>query len=105
MTDDDTLFASASATLIVANVAPTLSGLAATSILENGTTTLSGVIADVGTLDTFTVQIDWNNDGIYEESHSGVATGLFSYSHQYPDDNPSGHTRRQYANQGQRFRR
>src|SRR6187200_1168047 len=93
VTDDDTgsnAGSQGSTTVEVTNVAPTLSGLSATSILENGTTTLSGSIADVGTLDTFTVEIDWDNDGIYEESHLNVGAGSFSYPHQYLDDNPTG---------------
>lgn len=78
------------ATIHVGNVGPTLSDLSATPILENGTTTLSGTIADVGTLDTFTIEIDWDNDGIYEELHTNVAAGAFNYPHQYLDDNPTG---------------
>ncbi len=90
ITDDDTASVTGSVSVQVTNVAPTLSGLVATPILENGTTTLSGIIADVGTLDTFTVEIDWDNDGIYDETHKNLGAGLFSYKHQFLDDNPSG---------------
>lgn len=72
----------------VANEAPTVSDLSASPILENGTTILSGKIADVGVQDTFTVEIDWDNDGTFDETHLNVSAGLFSYSHQYLDDEP-----------------
>jgi Ca2+-binding RTX toxin-like protein len=77
-------------TIRVTNVAPTLSDLSATPIFENGTTTLSGTIADVGTLDTFEVEIDWNADGTVDETHEGLSAGTFFYTHQYLDDDPTG---------------
>ena len=89
VTDDDGGVHSVTAVITVNNDDPTLSGLSATPILENGTTTFSGTIADVVTLDTFTVEIDWDNDGTYDETHLNVGAGLFSYSHQYLDDNPT----------------
>ena len=90
VTDDDAGTGTAATTVEVSNVAPTLTGLAATPILENGTTTLSGTIADVGTLDTFTVEIDWDNDGTVDETHTGLSAGTFSYPHQFLDDDPTG---------------
>ena len=90
VTDDDSGSVTSDTTVEVTNVAPTLTGLSATPILENGTTTLSGTIADVGTLDTFTVEIDWNDDGTVDETHIGLSAGPFSYSHQYLDDDPTG---------------
>ncbi len=90
VSDDDSGSDIASTSVTVNNLDPTLSGLSATPILENGTTTLSGTIADVGTEDTFTVAIDWDNNGSYEESHFGVSAGTFNYPHQYLDDNPTG---------------
>ncbi len=92
VTDDDTGSTSGSAALTVDNLNPTLSGLSATAIFENGTTALSGTIADVGTQDTFTVEIDWDGDGSYDETHLNVGAGTFSYPHQYLDDNPTGTT-------------
>ena len=90
VTDDDTGTVRGSTLVEVTNVAPTLSDLSATPIVEGGTTTFSGTIADPGVLDTFTVDIDWDNDGTIDETHRNVAAGHFSYSHQYLDDNPSG---------------
>jgi hypothetical protein len=89
VTDDDTGSVDGSALVEVSNVAPTLSNLAATPIVENGTTTFSGTIADAGVLDTFTVEIDWDNDGTIDETHLNVGSGNFSYTHQYLDDNPT----------------
>ena len=45
----------------VTNVAPTLSGLTGDTIVEGGTATVSGNIADPGADDTFTVEIDWDD--------------------------------------------
>ncbi len=92
VTDDDTLFASASATLTVNNVAP--SNLAVTqspvSINENDSTTLTGTFSDLGTLDTHTV-----NHRLGDGSPNTVlslAAGVLSIpatSHQYLDDGVS----------------
>ena len=45
----------------VNNVAPLLGSLAATTIDENETTTLTGTITDPGTLDTFTLDVNWGD--------------------------------------------
>ena len=61
--DDDTRTMSASTLVTVENEAPVFApeelALSAGVIDENGTVTLSGTFADVGTLDTHTVLIDW----------------------------------------------
>jgi hypothetical protein len=70
------------------NVAPILAGLSATSIFEGGTTTLTGTI--VGALDaSFSLAIDWDGDGIFEETHQNVGSGVFGFTHQYLDDKPA----------------
>jgi hypothetical protein len=74
-------------TAVVNNVAPRLADLAAASTAEARDTTLTGSIDDPGTLDRFTVEIDWDGDGRVDERHSDVAPGRFSYTHAYPDDN------------------
>jgi PKD repeat protein len=89
LTDDDTGSNADSTTVTVNNVAPVLSGLAATAVSENGTATLSGNITDPGTLDSFTVVVDWG-DGITETLNYGAGTAVFSQTHLYPDDDPSG---------------
>ena len=53
---------SGNTTVEVSNVAPTPTALAATAILEYGTTMLSGTIGDVGTLDTFKIGIASDRD-------------------------------------------
>lgn len=72
----------------VNNVAPTLT-LSGMTINENGTATVSGVLTDPGTLDTFTVGIDWGN-GETGTATLPVGTTNFSFSHQYLDDAPTG---------------
>jgi ELWxxDGT repeat protein len=90
VSDDDQGTAGKTTLITVTNVAPTLTNLAATAILENGTTTLTGTIADVGSQDTFQVEIDWNNDGLIDETHTGLSAGPFSYTRQFLDDVPTG---------------
>ena len=97
-TDDDGGSSPGTVTVTVDNVAPTLSGLAATMISENGTTTFTGTITDPGTLDTFTLDVNWGDplspDDVaqYTFAASAGGTQTFSLIHQYLDDNPSGTT-------------
>lgn len=80
----------------VDNVAPivTLGDVAA--IDENGVATLTGTVVDPGTLDTFTLTIDWgdplspDNITTYTLGASSSGTQSFLIMHQYLDDNPSG---------------
>ena len=91
-TDDDGGVGTATETIEVANVAPTLNDLtlSETNINEGDSTTLAGTISDPGTEDTFTIEIDWDGDGTVDETHTGVrAAGAFNYAHTYLDDDPS----------------
>ncbi len=100
--DDDGGESTATTDVHVANVAPAITNLVATSTSENLSTTLSGKVTDVGTLDTLTLEIDWGDplspDNLQTvdltNPGSGFAfdasTGVFSVEHQYLDDNPSG---------------
>ena len=90
ITDDDTGTTSDAATVTVSNVAPILGELAATTIDENGITTLSGTITDPGTLDTFTLDVDWGDGSPVETFSYAAGTTSFSETHQYLDDDPSG---------------
>jgi PKD domain/RTX calcium-binding nonapeptide repeat (4 copies) len=102
LTDDDTGAASASASVTVNNVAPTITGLTgASSIDEGGTLTLSGTFHDPGTQDTHTVVIDWaegtttlNTGGPNPAgttlTYLGNGDWAFSATHRYLDDNPTG---------------
>jgi uncharacterized repeat protein (TIGR01451 family) len=83
-TDSDT------AVVTVNNVAPVLSGLNATTIDENGATTLSGTITDPGTLDTFTLTVDWGDGSAPEQFNYPAGTTNFNETHTYLDDDPTG---------------
>jgi large repetitive protein len=90
LTDDDTGATSAATSVTVNNVAPVLSNVAVTAVIdENGTATLTGNIADVGAQDSFTLNVAWG-DGQISTYTYGAGTTSFSVSHQYLDDNPSG---------------
>jgi hypothetical protein len=74
----------------VRNVAPTLSNLSITSTIdENDVAVLSGDISDPGTLDAFTLVINWG-DGPQETVALAAGTTTFSLTHRYLDDDPSG---------------
>jgi VCBS repeat-containing protein len=103
-----------SKTITVTNVVPTISGvaLAPATIAENGSTTLSGTIADAGTLaidQPFTLDLNWGHpvwtggpavtqaftlgSTALTKAVNGIdwnpATGAFAVDHQYLD-NPAG---------------
>ncbi|MBK9051528.1 MAG: DUF11 domain-containing protein [Chloroflexi bacterium] len=90
LTDDDTGSDTDSASITANNVAPTLSAVAATNINENGSTTLSGTIIDPGTLDTFSLVVNWGDGSAPETFNYGAGTTSFSETHTYLDDNPTG---------------
>jgi VCBS repeat-containing protein len=93
VTDDDTGTSSNSTSVTVRNVVPTLTNLSATTIDENGSTTLTGKIAHPGTFDTFTLGVNWGDPlspKNVEMYAFGAGTNDFSLTHQYLDDNPSG---------------
>ena len=84
----------------MSNVAPELADLVATSIDEDGVTTLTGTITDPGTLDTFTLDVNWGDalspDNL--ETYSFAAsTTTFELTHQYLDDNPTKTTSDSYT--------
>ena len=87
--DDDTGVGSASTSVTVNNVDPVVSNVAITSpIDENDSATLTGNISDVGTKDTFTLDVDWG-DGNAQTFSYPAGTVSFSESHQYLDDDPT----------------
>ncbi len=63
--------------------------LSQTSIDENGFVTVSGEFVNIDTLDTHTVTINWK-DGSSSVVNLPAGTRVFSASHQYKDDNPTG---------------
>jgi PKD repeat protein len=81
-----------SATILVKNGAPKIDSLTMNSpINESSTATLTGTYSDVGTLDTHTLDIDWNGDGTFDQSVA-VTGSTISVSRQILDDNPTGTT-------------
>src|SRR5205814_1173123 len=92
--DDDTGEATATAPLVVDNVAPLVEALtfAGGAVNEGGTATLTGKIYDSGTHDTETITIDWG-DGTTTTLTTSIASdgyASFSADHIYVDDDPSG---------------
>ena len=107
VTDDDSGSDMATDTVTVNNVPPVLVLNPIATINENGAATLSGNVSDVGSLDTFTLEINWGDSlspnnmqsfslgtTLLTEAADGInwdpATGNFSLDHLYLDDNPTG---------------
>jgi hypothetical protein len=86
LTDDDTGTDTGSTSATIANVAPELESLSATSVDENGVVHLTGAYSDVGTLDTHELTIDW---GEGDPETVTVSGGTFAVTHQYLDDDPT----------------
>ncbi len=105
LTDDDDIKSvfTASTKVTVNDVAPQLANLAATDTDENGVATFKGTIVDPGTLDTFTMTVDWgdplspNNIETYTFGPSATGSQGFFLTHQYLDDNPTGTPSDSYA--------
>ena len=74
-----------SAVVTVNNVAPVLSGLAVipSTIGVGGTTSLSGTLNDVGTLDTHQVVINWGDGSPTTTLNLAAGVTAFSANHQY----------------------
>jgi hypothetical protein len=89
LTDNDGLTAVRTTSVVVNNVRPLLQNVAVTpEIDENGVVTLSGNILDPGTLDTFTLVVNWG-EGSPQTYTYPAGTTTFSETHQYLDDNPT----------------
>ena len=106
VTDDEQGAASLSRTVTVDNVAPQLQNVVVTpAIDEDGTVTLTGEIIDPGTLDTFTLDVDWGDGDFSSLDHlerypfaaSPTGRQAFTLTHQYLDDDPAGTVRDAYS--------
>ena len=88
--DDGGVDASSAVTVFVENVAPTVTfALSEDAIVEDGTVSLTGSVADLGTLDTVeTVLIEWG-DG-RDRRVAVAADGTFAASHRYLDEGEDG---------------
>jgi hypothetical protein len=96
VTDDDGLSTAATTTIVVADVAPVITTLnvTPTSILENGSVTVTGTYSDVGAVDSLpgnapTVTIVWG-DGQTSTATVNTVAKSFTATHTYLDDNPTG---------------
>jgi hypothetical protein len=67
-----------------------------TTINENDVARISGSITEPGTLDSFTLEVDWG-EGDVESVTLPAGTTEYSISHQYLDDNPGGSQSDDYA--------
>ncbi|MCA9239838.1 MAG: hypothetical protein KDA37_06550 [Planctomycetales bacterium] len=83
--DDDNGFFVGRVTGSVSNVPPRLADVTATNTTEGGATTLSGRIVDPGTLDTFSLRVNWGDGSEETFTYSSGAT-QFSETHVYLDD-------------------
>ncbi len=89
LTDNDGGTATASTAVTVNNVGPTLSNVAVTSpINENDLATLTGNIPDPGTLDSFTLIVDWGDGSAAQTVNYTTGTSSFVLPHQYLNNNP-----------------
>jgi hypothetical protein len=100
VTDDFGETDTANALISIFNAAPVLTLDAVAPIVEGGVATLTGTIADTGTLDTFTLAVNWGDalspDNVEQYTFGASAAGsqAFSLTHRYLDDNPAGTGRR-----------
>jgi hypothetical protein len=90
ITDDDGDSGSDQSTVTVNNVPPALT-LTGDVVFENDYATLSGTITDVGTQDTFRLDVNWG-EGAPETFYYPAGTTIFAETHQYLDDNPTATT-------------
>lgn len=90
LTDDDTGSDTANTSVLVKNVAPTLSNVMITpSVTQGDSATLSGTITDPGTQDSFTLVVAWGDSSPQTYSFAAGTTS-FSVMHQYVNDVPNG---------------
>ncbi|MEM6473579.1 MAG: cadherin domain-containing protein, partial [Planctomycetota bacterium] len=90
--DDKGTYDAVTKEITVNNVAPTLSNLAAMQsmglnvIVEGDSVSLTGTIADVGALDSFTLEIDWDDDEPVDQSDLPARTTSFDAVHRFRND-------------------
>jgi len=76
--------AAATTSIQVDNVPPLFNSVAMTpSIFANGTATLTGSFFDPGTLDTFTLAVNWGDGTAVQTANLAVGSTSFELSHQY----------------------
>ena len=84
ITDSDLGTGQGSAFITVTNKAPALSGVSITTpIIVSNNATLSGQIFDIGTLDTFTLTVNWGDGTTPQQFNYPAGTTQFSETHLY----------------------
>ncbi len=84
ITDSDLGIGQGNTFVTVTNSAPILSGVSITSpIIVNNSATLSGQIFDIGTLDAFTLTVNWGDGTTPQQFNYPAGTTLFSETHSY----------------------
>jgi len=86
VTDNDSGSGTAETTVTVNNVLPSLADVSATAVNENNETTLTGEIVDAGTLDNFSLQVDWGDGSSPDNFAYAAGERQFSLTHTYRDD-------------------
>jgi RHS repeat-associated protein len=91
-TDDDGLSSStATVAEVVNDLPPTLNGVGfvVATINENNVATLTATLSDPGTLDTFSLVVDWADGGAVQ-TFANLPSGAFTATHRYLDNVPRG---------------
>lgn len=83
VSDNDRGVGSATTTVQVSNLAPTLTLDDITAKSDDGHVSVAGVYADVGTLDTHTAIVDWGDGTAPEPINLDELAGTVSGSHEY----------------------
>jgi subtilisin family serine protease len=91
LSDDDSGSDTASTSVEVQNVSPTVSAVSVSPFYvdEGSPVTLAGSFTDPGAADTFTLTVDWGEGAPVPYSLAAGSTS-FSIPHTYADDNPTG---------------
>ena len=81
----------------VSNAPPILSNVVASGSDEGGISTVGGTMVDPGTLDSFTLYVDWGDASPTNIYTYPAGVSVFSETHVYLDDEPTGTTQDNYT--------
>eukprot|EP01104_Vermistella_antarctica_P010883 TRINITY_DN2952_c0_g1_i2.p1 TRINITY_DN2952_c0_g1~~TRINITY_DN2952_c0_g1_i2.p1 ORF type:complete len:2699 (+),score=727.24 TRINITY_DN2952_c0_g1_i2:219-8315(+) len=87
LTDDDGGVAYTTRLIRFDNVAPILENLFIPTVDEGELSTLTGTIVDPGTLDSFVLQVDWDDGSAVDSFNYAAGTTSFSLPHVFPAAN------------------
>ena len=96
--NDEGAEGAAATTVTVSNTPPTIAALGVASFIveESDLVSLIGLIADVGTRDTHSVMVSWG-DGLSSAATVDPVTRMFTATHRYAADDPTGTSADLYA--------